>query len=445
MSDTLIKINRWPVIGPIVRAIGLPNPTELQRSPSAYSAKPFEGKSFLLASTEGGFASPSLAAALHSAGAKESTEAIDIFVVDATGCRTVSDLRAVYAAFQPELRRIARNGRVLLVAPQSASALEPTAAAVARGLEGFVRSLAKELGRRGVTVNQASVARDALARLDGVVRFFCGPQCAYVSGQVVQVSAAANAPASLPFAAALAGKVALVTGAAGGIGLATAERLAQEGAKVIALDIPAFAAELDAIAGRIGGSSLALDLAAGDTPATLARFLSAHFGGVDIVVHNAGITRDRTLAKMEARQWDQVLAINLSAITAIDEQLQKEALLRAHGRVVCLSSISGIAGNFGQTNYATSKAALIGYVAAQAPLHAAQGITFNAVAPGFIETAMTRKVPFLTREIGRRLNSLSQAGQPRDVAELVTFLCTPGACGITGQTIRVCGQGLMGA
>jgi 3-oxoacyl-[acyl-carrier protein] reductase len=325
------------------------------------------------------------------------------------------------------------------------SAGAPIAAAVARGLEGFVRSLAKELGRRGVTVNQASVTGDALARLDAVVRFFCGPQCAYVSGQSVHVLAETAAPASVPFTSALAGKVALVTGAAGGIGLATAERLAQEGAKVVALDIPALGAELDAIASRLGGAGLALDLAAADTPVRLARFLRENFGGVDIVVHNAGITRDRTLAKMEQRQWDQVLDINLAAIAAIDTQLQEEALLRDHGRVVCLSSISGIAGNFGQTNYATSKAALIAYVAAQAPLHAARGITFNAVAPGFIETAMTKKVPFLTREIGRRLNSLSQGGQPRDVAELVTFLATPGACGISGQTIRVCGQGLMGA
>jgi 3-oxoacyl-[acyl-carrier protein] reductase len=133
-------------------------------------------------------------------------------------------------------------------------------------------------------------------------------------------------------------------------------------------------AELDAIASRLGGAGLALDLAAADTPVRLARFLRENFGGVDIVVHNAGITRDRTLAKMEQRQWDQVLDINLAAIAAIDTQLQEEALLRDHGRVVCLSSISGIAGNFGQTNYATSKAALIAYVAAQAPLHAARGL-----------------------------------------------------------------------
>ncbi|MGW8392306.1 3-oxoacyl-ACP reductase [Pseudoduganella sp. HUAS MS19] len=445
MSDTLIKINRWPVIGPILRAIGLPNPTELLRSYEPYAVLPFQGRTFLLASMDGAYASSALAAALRSAGAVEATESVDIFVMDASGCRTVGDLRAVYAACHPVLRRVGRNGRVLLVAPMLSEAGDPLAVAVARGLEGFVRSLAKELGRRGATANLASVSRQALARLDGIVRFFCGPQCTYVSGQAVQVSAETASPASLPTSSVLAGKVALVTGAARGIGLATAERLAQEGAKVVVLDIPAAAQDLATAANRLGASALALDIALAESPAAVARYLRENFGGVDIVVHNAGITRDRTLAKMEPQQWDQVLQINLEAITAIDRQLQDDALLREHGRVVCLSSISGIAGNFGQTNYATAKAALIGYVAAQAPLHAARGITFNAVAPGFIETPMTKKVPFLTREIGRRLNSLSQGGQPRDVAELVAFLCTPGAYGISGQTIRVCGQGLMGA
>ncbi|SFG82698.1 3-oxoacyl-[acyl-carrier protein] reductase [Duganella sp. CF458] len=445
MPDTLIRINRWPVIGPIVRAIGLPNPTELLRSSGPYAALPFEGKSYRLASVEGGYASAALAAALRGAGATEAADAIDIFVMDASGCRTVADLSAMYAACQPELKRIGRNGRVLLIAPLLSEAGDPMAAAVARGLEGFVRSLAKELGRRGATANLASVSRQAMARLDGVVRFFCGPQCAYVSGQAIQVSAETAGPDSPPRTNVLAGKVALVTGAARGIGLATAERLAQEGAKVVLLDIPPSSEELTKIANRIGAAALALDIAHAASPAVVASYLRENFGGVDIVVHNAGITRDRTLAKMEPQQWDQVLQINLSAIAAIDKQLHEDALLRDHGRVVCLSSISGIAGNFGQTNYATSKAALIGYVAAQAPLHAARGITFNAVAPGFIETPMTGKVPFLTREIGRRLNSLSQGGQPRDVAELVAFLCTPGACGISGQTIRVCGQGLMGA
>jgi len=163
------------------------------------------------------------------------------------------------------------------------------------------------------------------------------------------------------------------------------------------------------------------------------------------VVHNAGITRDRTLAKMTRDEWDQVLAVNFEAIVALDDALLAAGTLRDEGRLVYLSSVSGVAGNFGQTNYAATKAALIGYVTAVAPRLAPRGVCANAVAPGFIETGMVARMPFVMREAGRRLNSLSQGGQPQDVAELVTFLASPGAYGITGATIRVCGQSLVGA
>jgi len=120
-------------------------------------------------------------------------------------------------------------------------------------------------------------------------------------------------------------------------------------------------------------------------------------------------------------------------------------VLREEGRIVCLSSQSGIAGNFRQSNYATTKAALIGYVAARAPQLAQRGITINAVAPGFIETRMTEAIPFMSREAGRRLTSLRQGGLPRDVAEAICFLASPGAYGVTGETLRVCGQSWLGA
>jgi 3-oxoacyl-[acyl-carrier protein] reductase len=239
--------------------------------------------------------------------------------------------------------------------------------------------------------------------------------------------------------------VAVVTGAARGIGLATAERLAQEGARVVGVDVPGVAGELHALCARLGGVALAMDIAAHDAPARLAAFLGGHAGGADIVVHNAGITRDRSLAKMDAAAWDAVIGVNFAAIAAIDAALLEQGLLRDEGRMVCLSSISGVAGNFGQTNYAASKAALIAYVAALAPRLAPRGICVNAVAPGFIETAMVARMPFLTRELGRRLNAVQQGGLPRDVAELITFLCTPGAYGISGQAVRVCGQALIGA
>jgi 3-oxoacyl-[acyl-carrier protein] reductase len=261
----------------------------------------------------------------------------------------------------------------------------------------------------------------------------------------VHVTSRVAAPASLLYHGALQAKVALVTGSARGIGRASAERLAQEGAQVICLDIPDASETLQQTCRAIGAIPLALDIASPDAPRQLADFFKERFGRLDILVHNAGITRDKTLANMTEKSWDQVVNINFSAAMAIDKMLLSEQILRDDARIVYLSSISGVAGNFGQTNYAASKAALIGYVAAQATRLGGRGICINAVAPGFIETAMTQKMPFMTREVGRRLNSLKQSGKPRDVAELIAFLCTPGAYGVSGETIRVCGQGLVGA
>lgn len=452
MSDLLMKLHATPLASSIVKALGLPNPTELERATGAYAARPFSGKTVVLAGASTGDVALRLEVALRDAGA-EPLEALPedptvrayIVVLDATGCKTPADYRLLYGTFHPLMRRIARNGRVLLAAALPETADDPIAAAMARGVEGFSRSLGKELGKNGATVNLVYVARDAADRLAGPVRFFCGPQTAYVSGQAVRVTAQVAAPAAVPFTQALAGKVALITGSARGIGAATAERLAQEGARLLCLDVPAAAEELEQLCTRIGATPLALDLAHADAPAQLANFIRDQFGGLDIAVHNAGITRDRTLANLQEPGWDTVMAVNLAAIIAIDQRLLTEQVLRDHGRIVCLSSISGIAGNFGQTNYAATKAALIGYVAALAPQLAPRGIGINAVAPGFIETPMTDAMPFATREAGRRLNSLKQGGRPRDVAELITFLCTPGAYGISGETIRVCGQGLIGA
>ncbi|MBA5637453.1 3-oxoacyl-ACP reductase [Duganella sp. LX20W] len=452
MADMLIKLHRNPLTSRLVKALGVPDPVTLARADGGYAPRPFDGKQVLLCRSPGGYAADALQRALADAGAShadqlppDSTVRADIVVMDATGCAAPADYRALYDAFHPIMRRIARNGRVLLVAASPADCATPAALAVSRGMEGFVRSLAKELGPKGITVNQLYAERAALDRLAGPLRFFCGVPSTYVTGQVLHVAAQVTAPESAPFSKALAGKVALVTGAARGIGLATAERLAQEGATVVALDVPAAEEELRRVCAAFNGVPLAMDIASEAAPRQLAGFLAERFGGIDIVVHNAGITRDRTLANMTQPQWELVMQINLAAVMAVDAQLLEQGLVKQDGRIVCLSSVSGVAGNFGQTNYATSKAALIGYVAAQAPLLAARGICINAVAPGFIETAMTGQMPFLTREIGRRLNSLKQAGLPRDVAELITFLGTPGACGITGQTVRVCGQGLIGA
>jgi 3-oxoacyl-[acyl-carrier protein] reductase len=450
-----MRLNGNPVTRAIAKAIGLPNPVPLWREAGPYAALPFDGKRVLLARTAGGYAAQAMAAAFERAGTVplEAPPAdagpLDIVAMDATGCVTPQDYRALYDSFHPVVRRLTRDsrgrGRVLVLAADPGAAATPVAAAVARGVEGFVRSLAKEIGAKGVTVNLGYVGRDALDRLDGPLRFFCGARTAYVTGQAFYLSGRVAAPAGMPSAQALSGKVALVTGAARGIGVAVVERLAQEGATVVALDVPGAADELHKACDRFAAVPFLADIGAVDTAERLAGFLLERFGGIDIVVHNAGITRDRTLANMPGHFWDLVVQVNLAAVIAIDRQFLEHGVLRDDGRIVCLSSVSGVAGNFGQTNYAASKAALIGYVAAQAPLLAPRGICINAVAPGFIDTPMTEAMPMVVREIGRRLNSVKQSGQPRDVAELVAFLSTPAAFGISGATIRVCGQGLIGA
>ena len=463
MSDILMKLHGNRLAAPFARALGVPKPVALARSAGGYETRPFEGRSAWLCAAGGGYAAAALRAALEEAGASvpaalpdDERQQAGIVVMDATGCRTPADYRALYDAFHPIMRRIARNGRVLIAAPLHGAGADPVQAAVARGIEGFSRSLGKELGRKGICVNTAYVAAGATDRLAGVVRFFCGAQAAYVSGQAVHVTARVTArvaaawpatdaaPDALPWTQVLAGKTALVTGGARGIGKAIVERLSQEGARVICLDVAGAAEELRSTCSQFGAIPLVLDIAAPEAPAQLADFLRSE-GGLDILVHNAGVTRDRTLSNMQPQDWDLVVNINFAAIVAIDNELLSRGLLRDRGRIVYLSSISGVAGNFGQTNYAATKAALIGYAAAQAPLLAPRGICVNAIAPGFIETAMTARLPFFTREVGSRLNALLQAGQPRDAAELVAFLSSPGACGVSGETIRVCGQGMMGA
>jgi 3-oxoacyl-[acyl-carrier protein] reductase len=157
-------------------------------------------------------------------------------------------------------------------------------------------------------------------------------------------------------------------------------------------------------------------------------------------VHNAGITRDKTLARMSDDQWDSVLAVNLESIERINEAIRESAK-----RIVCVSSVSGIAGNRGQVNYATSKAGVIGIVESLAEPLAKRQATINAVAPGFIETRMTAAMPLGTREAGRRMNSLAQGGLPVDVAETVAWFASPGSAGVNGNVVRVCGQSLIGA
>jgi len=196
---------------------------------------------------------------------------------------------------------------------------------------------------------------------------------------------------------------------------------------------------------ELDGASVLIDVTAPDAPQRIGAKLTDLNGGVDVVVHNAGIIRDRKLANMDAERWSSVLEVNLAAPQRITDELLDQGVLRDAGRVIGVASIAGIAGNLGQTNYATSKAGVIGLVQAIAPRAAARGITANAVAPGLIDTEMMAKIPLPNREVARRMSSLSQAGLPVDVAETIAWLADPGSGAVTGNVVRVCGQSLIGA
>jgi 3-oxoacyl-[acyl-carrier protein] reductase len=164
-----------------------------------------------------------------------------------------------------------------------------------------------------------------------------------------------------------------------------------------------------------------------------------------VIVHNAGITRDKRLKNMKSENWEKVVDVSVGGPSRVTEYLLDKKLINKGGRVIGISSIAGIAGNNGQTNYGAAKAAVIGWVQDLAPKVAAQGITVNAIAPGFIETDMVQTIPLGIRTAGRLLSSLSQGGEPVDVGEAIAWYCNPGTQAVSGNVVRVCGQALLGA
>lgn len=360
-------------------------------------------------------------------------------VYDASALLQTEQLKHLREFFQPLLKSLDQSAHVLILGQAPTSLSDPVAASTQQALEGFSRSLAKEM-RNGGTVQLLQVDEGAEDQLEGALRFFLSPKSAYVSGQVIRLS---PCPMHVQdWSRPLSGRRALITGAARGIGASIAETLARDGAEVVLLDVPQAKADLEALAARLGGQSLALDICSESAALELIEGLP---NGVDIVVHNAGITRDKTLVNMTAELWDAVLAVNLNAPQVLTKALLESGTLRDNGRVILMASVSGIAGNRGQTNYAASKAGLIGMARAWAPLLQERGISMNAIAPGFIETKMTADMPFALREAGRRMSSLGQGGLPQDVAEAVAWLSQPGSGAISGQVLRVCGQALIGA
>ncbi len=370
------------------------------------------------------------------------TQRFKVLLLDASGIANSGELAVCKQFFQPVIRKLANCGRILVLG-RPPEQCELARRIAQRGLEGLVKSLAKEIGN-GANANLVYVAEGAENPLHSTLQFFLSPRSAYVSGQVVRVGAVDGDVAAVDWEKPLAGKLALVTGAAQGIGAAIAETLARDGARVMVLDIPPMADKLAKLAVRLEGVALEADITAADAPALISGAAGEH-GGLDIIVHNAGITRDKTMAGMKDDFWDKVIDVNISSEERINARLLADGSLNENGRIVCVSSISGIAGNMGQTNYATSKACVIGMVQGMAPELAEKNITINAVAPGFIETQMTDAIPFAIREAGRRMNAMKQGGQPVDVAEAIGYFASPASQGITGNVLRVCGQSLLGA
>jgi 3-oxoacyl-[acyl-carrier protein] reductase len=475
MSDFLLDLN--PTAKRFIKRLGLPlpMPQPLRRGKGPYTERPLANRSVVFGSAPGGELAKLIAKSLVVAGADpflsngdgpafaevgeaygRPARSIDIdnleegfrahaLVFDATAIADVAGLRQVYDFFHPLVKSVDKCGRVLLLGRVPGEAKTAEGAAARAALEGFVRSLAKELGKKGITVQLLQVGVGAESRIEGAVRFLLGPRSAFVTGQPITLSASLPAEPEPVWTRPLEGKVALVTGAARGIGAATARRLAEEGAHVVCLDRPADDGPTSQVARSIGGSVLLADVTDADAPERIATELKKQHGGVDIVVHNAGVTRDKTLARMKPELWEQAIDINLGAVARITDKLMSTGTLRSGGRVICLSSVAGIAGNVGQTNYAASKAGIIGLVRQLSLPLGKKGISVNAIAPGFIETRLTAAIPTVIREVGRRLAALGQGGQPVDVAEAITFLSTPASSGINGQVLRVCGGAFIGA
>lgn len=449
MADTYLDLVNSGFTKQLAKRLGLPRPALLRRTDPAHVDSPLAAGPVVVVgegSDADAVATALLTWDLDVRRSITSGARIGAIVLVLTDLTDPTQASARVLATGGMLRDLAPSGRVITLSREAGPQDGPALAAARAGVDGLVRSLGKEL-RAGATANGVvladGVAVDSMSSL-GALRFFVSARSAFVDGQLLQVGTAArSAPAD--WTRPLEGRVAVVTGAARGIGAAISRVLARDGARVIGVDVPAAGESLSRVMNEVAGVALQLDITADDAGARIAEIARSRFGRLDVIVNNAGILRDKLLANMTPEKWDAVIAVNLAAQLRIHEALTAQQGLAPDGlHLVSLASTSGIAGNRGQTNYAFSKAGVIGATAALARELAPSGGTANAVAPGFIETDMTASIPPVTRQVARRLSSLQQGGQPVDVAEAIAFLVSPQAGGISGQVLRVCGQNLVG-
>ncbi|MBN1810822.1 MAG: 3-oxoacyl-[acyl-carrier-protein] reductase [Anaerolineae bacterium] len=241
----------------------------------------------------------------------------------------------------------------------------------------------------------------------------------------------------------LTDKIAVVTGGAQGIGKAVAETLAQRGANVVVADLQVEKATAVAqeITASTGNKAIAVQVDVSDSESAQAMIDAAiaEFDRVDILVNNAGITRDNLIMRMSEDEFDLVININLKGAFNCTKAVIRKMMKQRAGSIINMASVSGVTGQAGQTNYSSSKAGLIGFTKALAKEVGSRGITVNAVAPGFIETALTVDLPEEIREMGIKLTPLGRFGQPQDVANAVAFLASDEASFITGEILTVDG------
>jgi 3-oxoacyl-[acyl-carrier protein] reductase len=239
------------------------------------------------------------------------------------------------------------------------------------------------------------------------------------------------------------GKIALVTGASRGIGRAVAEKLATEGATVIGTATTQSGA--DAISGYLGshGKGIALNVTEDNSIEAVLETIRSEYGEVDILINNAGITRDNLLMRMKADEWQSILDTNLTSVFKLSKAVLRAMMKKRAGRIITIGSVVGTMGNAGQANYAAAKAGLIGFSKSLAQEVASRGITVNVVAPGFIETDMTRALNEDQRAGILTAVPAARLGEPQEVANAVAFLASDLASYITGETLHVNGGMLM--
>ena len=445
MADAYTRFIRSAPGGMLAKQLGLPRPSRLLRREDRPA--PVLGPVVVLGASAGADA---VARRLLEGGVDvrrrvEGLRSIGSVIVVADELSAPAELGSLLLPLAGAMRSLAPGARLVTIS-RPATGEEPARDAARGGVEGFLRSVAHEM-RGGATANGILLADGVGVDAPGAVgalRFFLSSRSAFITGQLLTVSTEAGSTtenASLP----LAGRTALVTGAARGIGAAIARTLAADGARLVVLDVPGAGTELARLANELRAIPLQLDVTSADAGRRVVEFLREKGLTLDVLVLNAGITRDKLFANMTPDRWDPVLAVNITSQIALTEALLEAGdVLGAQPRVVSLASTSGIAGNRGQTNYAASKAGVMAFVDALSGRLAPLGGTANAVAPGFIETEMTAKMPPLTREVARRVNSLQQGGLPVDVAEAIAFLASDEAGGVQGETLRVCGQNMVG-